>query len=96
MGSNLTPRLTGPQQSRPRLDPKQCAAEFGLDSNAWATVCERSALFYGQVAFLSSHPADPIQWRDRYALAARQIRNGSKPDDVGIPGVGITFVDMRR
>ena len=78
------------------LDPRQCAAQFGLDADAWATICEGSAMFYGQVAFLSSHAADPIQWRDRYALAARQIRAGAQPEDVGIPGVGVSFVEIRR
>lgn len=80
----------------PILDPKRCAAQFKLDASSWAIICERTAIFYGQVAFLSSHLADPIHWRDRYAMAARQIRAGAQPEDVGIPGVGISFVPMRR
>ena len=80
----------------PVLDPKQCADQFGIDTAAWATVCERSAVFYGQIAFLSSDLADRVQWRDRYAMAAHRIRAGARPEDVGIPGVGIARTDAPR
>jgi hypothetical protein len=80
----------------PALDPKRCADQFGLDAAAWATICERSAVFYGQIAFLSSDFVDRVQWRDRYALAARQIRAGARPEDVGIPAVGVSLTDTSR
>ena len=38
----------------PVLDPQQCADQFGIDAAAWATVCDRSAVFYGQLALLPS------------------------------------------
>ena len=75
----------------PVLDPRRCAMELGIDRAVWATVCERSAVFYVHIAFLTSDPADRIQWRDRYATAARRIRAGTPPDDVSVPGVGISF-----
>ena len=80
----------------PLLDPQQCADQFGIDTAAWATVCERSAAFYGQLAFLSSDPVDRVEWRDRYAMAAHQIRAGTRPEDVGIPGVGIARTPAPR
>ena len=53
----------------PRLDPQRCADEFGIDAAAWATVCERTAAFYGRLAFLAVDPAERCngaivtQWR---------------------------------
>ena len=73
----------------PVLDPRQCADQFGVDSSAWATVCDRTAVFYGQLALLPSDSAQRAEWRDRYATAASHIRAGAPPEDVGIPGVGV-------
>ena len=73
----------------PVLDPHRCADEFGIDAFAWATVCDRSAAYYGQLALLPSDSAERVEWRDRYATAARRLRAGAQPEDVGIPGVGV-------
>jgi hypothetical protein len=79
----------------PIIDPQRCADELGIDAFAWAAVCERSAVYYGQLALLPSDSAERAEWRDRYATAARQIRAGAQPEDVGIPGVGVG-VGVRR
>ena len=71
------------------LDPHQCADQFGIDAAAWATVCDRSAALYGQLAFLTVDSAERVEWRDRYATAARRIRSGTRPENAGIPGVGV-------
>ena len=68
----------------PKLDLQRCADEFGIDAFAWATVCDRSAAYYGQLALLPSDSAERVEWRDRYAKAARRIRAGARPEDVGI------------
>jgi hypothetical protein len=68
----------------PVLDLQRCADEFGIDAFAWATVCDRSAAYYGQLALLPSDSAERVEWRDRYAKAARRIRAGARPEDVGI------------
>jgi lysophospholipase L1-like esterase len=68
----------------PVLNPQRCAVEFGMDAFAWATVCDRSAAYYGQLALLPSDSAERVEWRDRYANAARRIRAGARPEDVGI------------
>ena len=73
----------------PMLDPQRCADEFGIDALAWAAVCNRSAVYYGQLALLPSDSAERADWRDRYAMAASRIRAGGRPEDVGIPGVGV-------
>jgi hypothetical protein len=72
----------------PVLDPQRCAAEFGVDSTAWALVCKRSAAHYGQLAFLSIDPAERIERRDSYAMAAQRIEAGTPPEDAAIPGWG--------
>jgi hypothetical protein len=73
----------------PIIDPRRCADEFGMNAFAWATVCDRSAVYYGQLALLPSDSAERAEWRDRYAMAARRIRAGARPEDVGIPGIGV-------
>jgi Tetratricopeptide repeat len=80
----------------PVLDLRQYADQFGINALAWATICERSAAYYGQLALLPSDSADRVEWRDRYAAAARRIRAGTRPEDVGIPGVGVGRPDNHR
>ena len=72
----------------PLLNPQECAAQFGLDAAAWAEVCDRSAVLYDRLAFLTIDSGERITWRDRYLTAARKIRAGTySVDDAGIPGV---------
>jgi len=70
----------------PALDSARCAAEFGVNSAAWAVVCNRSAAQYGQLAFLSIDSAERVQQRIRYKLAAQRIEAGIPPESAGIPG----------
>jgi hypothetical protein len=72
----------------PVLNSRSCAAHFGIDAAAWAVVCDRCAVLYGYLAFLSIDSAERVSLRDRYAAAAHRIRAGVRPEDVGIPGVG--------
>ncbi len=74
----------------PVLDSRRCAADFGFRPQDWAVVCERTAAVYGELAFLTADSAERISWRDRYALAAQQIRAGIRPELVGIPAVGFS------
>ena len=80
----------------PVLDPQQCADQFGIDAFAWATICDRSAAYYGQLALLPSDSAERVEWRDRYAAAARRIRAGTRPEDVDIPGIGVRRSNIPR
>jgi hypothetical protein len=61
----------------PVLDPKQCAAEFGVDAVAWALVCERAAAQYNMMAFLTVDPLERMDRRDRLLAVAKQIRAGA-------------------
>ncbi len=70
----------------PVLDPNQCAAEFGVDSTAWAVVCKRTAVHYGQLAFLSIDSTERVERCIRYKLAAQRIEAGTPPENAGIPG----------
>jgi hypothetical protein len=79
----------------PILNPQRCADEFGIDAFAWATVCDRSAAYYGLLALLPSDSAERVRWADRYATAARRIRAGVRPEDVGIAAVGIGHTEIR-
>ncbi len=80
----------------PMLDPRQCAAQFGIDAVAWAAVCDRTAVFYGPDRVPHGRSGRAVEWRDRYATAARQIRAGARPEDVGIAGVGLAAGVRRR
>lgn len=73
----------------PVLDPRRCAAQFGLGATAWAIVCDRCAVYYTLYSSISFDPSERTAWRNRYADASRQIRAGTPPENVGVPGVGL-------
>jgi hypothetical protein len=61
----------------PVLEPKRCAAEFGIDAEAWALVCQRSAAQYYMLAFLTVDPFERLDRRDRLLALAKEIRKGA-------------------
>ncbi|HKI21501.1 MAG TPA: hypothetical protein VKA15_26635 [Isosphaeraceae bacterium] len=71
----------------PRLEPDRCTVEFGLGAAAWALVCERSAAQYDMLAFLTVHPRERTEHRDRLLRTASQIRAGVPLEVLSIPGV---------
>jgi hypothetical protein len=71
------------------LDPASCAAHFGMDSEKWATVCDRASEHYRRVAGYRYDPAERLGKSRRYAEAARQILNGVAPENLDMPGVGV-------
>ncbi len=77
----------------PSLDPGRCAAELGLDAEAWATVCDRTVDQLNLIALVPYDPAERVRLRDRYRTAAIRIRNGTRPEDAGIPGLGGSSVE---
>jgi hypothetical protein len=79
----------------PRLDPGKCAAHFGLDATKWATVCERTALFYGRTAFMRYDPTANLA-RDHFLVqAAQRIKDGEPPEAVGVTGMGVNPAGIR-
>lgn len=72
----------------PVIDPRECAARFGLDRAAWAQVCEGCAATNRWFAFVRNEPAEILAKADRYARAAQAIAAGQAPETVGVPGLG--------
>jgi tetratricopeptide (TPR) repeat protein len=70
------------------IDPAVCAAHFEMDAARWASMCERTSEHYRRVAGYRYDPALRLEKSRKYAEAARKIRNGALPDQVGVPGVG--------
>lgn len=70
----------------PRLDPKRCAAQFGINATAWAVVCQRAAAQYEMLSFLTVDPLERMDRRDRLLGLARQIRAGVPLESLAIPG----------
>ena len=77
----------------PSLDPGRCAAGLGLDADAWATVCDRMFDQMNMISLVPYDPAERLRLRDRYAAAAVRIRDGTRPEDAGIPGLGPRSVE---
>lgn len=73
----------------PRIDPAECAAHFGLDPEKWATVCERSALFYARTSELRFDPSECLARAHIYHVAGPRVASGTPPEDVGITGLGV-------
>ncbi|WP_165230377.1 tetratricopeptide repeat protein [Aquisphaera insulae] len=73
----------------PVVDPEACARHFGLDPERWASVCGRSAWFYGVTAFTRYDPAERQAKEAAYRKAAEKILAGARPEDAGITGLGI-------
>ena len=63
---------------------------FGMDAERWATMCERTSEHYRRVAGYRYDPAERMEKSRRYAEAARRIRKGVSPDDLEMPGVGVS------
>ena len=51
-------------------------------------MCERTSEHYRRVAGYRYDPAERLEKSRKYAEAAKKIRNGVSPDQVGVPGVG--------
>jgi hypothetical protein len=70
------------------LTPGECAQHFGMDSDRWATMCERTSVHYKRVAGYRYDSAERMEKSDRYAEAAQKLRAGASPESLGLPGIG--------
>ncbi len=76
--------------SQPQIDPTECASKFDLDRpDRWALVCRRSANFWSKLASGRYDPSDRFARADRLTRAAERIELGTKPEDAGVPGLGV-------
>jgi hypothetical protein len=64
-------------------------SEIGIDAAAWARVCDAAASYYWAMAPFRVDPGDRQTKSLRYREAARRIRAGTHPEDVGVAGIGI-------
>lgn len=62
---------------------------FGMDRDRWATMCERTSEHYRRVAGYRYDPRERIDKSRQYSEAARRLRSGTPPEDLGLAGVGV-------
>jgi hypothetical protein len=74
----------------PSIDVAECAAHFGIDDKAWATICAHVATFYNITAVIRHDPSERLRKAKLYQHAADQIAAGTPPGDLGIPGIGLS------
>ncbi len=72
-----------------RLDAAAIVRTFAIDADRWATACERTSEHYRRIAGYRYDGALRRATSLRYAQAARMLRQGTPPDDVGLPGIGV-------
>lgn len=74
----------------PPIDPSECAMHFGLDGTEhWADVCRRAASFWSRLA-KSRYDFEEREGRaSRLEHAAEAIERGVKPEETGVPGLGV-------
>jgi hypothetical protein len=70
----------------PVLDSDRCATEFGVDAQAWATICRRVAVQYDRLAYLTVDSNERANRSLAYKLAAQRIERGTPLANAGIPG----------
>lgn len=74
----------------PMFDEADCARHFGIDAEAWAAACTRTAAFFGRVAFIRHDATARVHRADTLNAAAARIRGGAAPEALGLPGIGVT------
>jgi hypothetical protein len=68
----------------PSIGLEECARHFEMDSQKWATVCERTVVFYERLAYAGYDPTDRLDMQHRYERAQAAFA-GSLPLDVTLP-----------
>lgn len=74
----------------PALDPAETAKHFELDRpDRWALICRRAASFWGRLAPGRYDSSDRHARAERLNRAADAIERGVRPEDAGVPGLGV-------
>ncbi|MDR3620924.1 MAG: hypothetical protein P4L85_16350 [Paludisphaera borealis] len=76
----------------PTIDLAECAAHFGVGVETWKAACANSADFYRLTASLRFDQTGRLAKRDRYNKALRDLIEGTKAEDLGVPGIGLRSV----
>jgi tetratricopeptide (TPR) repeat protein len=69
------------------LDPLECFDRFQMDAARLATACDRTSVHYGRVSGYRYDPTERLEKSRRFAEAARKLRAGTTPREVGLPGL---------
>ena len=70
------------------LDPAGCWNDFQMDSARLATACERTSVHYQRVSGYRYDPEERLSKSRQFAEAARKLRGGVAPHEVGLPWLG--------
>jgi hypothetical protein len=70
-------------------DPDACAVHFKRDAEGWCDACRLTALIWKNTAFVRFDPTDRLDRARRYDGTASPIAVGKKPEELGIPGLGL-------
>jgi tetratricopeptide (TPR) repeat protein len=74
----------------PPVDPGECAAHFGLDTNAhWADIGRRAATFWERLASSRYDSSERNAKARRLRRAVEAMERGTRPDETGVPGFGV-------
>ena len=84
------PALKWPKDApTPKLDPAACAAHFNMNAVNWWPTSRLTATIWRNLAYARHDPAERLEWARRYQEACDRLLAGAKPEDLGIPGVGL-------
>jgi hypothetical protein len=70
-----------------RVDLASCLEHYQIDAGKWATICNRSHVFYRRTAYTRYDPTARLEMAKRYEQAARAIAAGKPPAETGIPSL---------
>ena len=74
----------------PTLDPRRCAAHFGLGRDEWRRLCLWGIMVYDLLSPMHYDPSRRApEGGRRLARAYKLLEAGGAPEDVGLPNIGI-------
>ncbi len=73
----------------PVIDPARCVAHFGIDRDAWKSLCSWEASFNNLVIPLRYEFSAQLAANAAAAAASDRIAAGLAPEAVGLPNIGI-------
>jgi lysophospholipase L1-like esterase len=88
--------LRGARDIRLPLDPAECCARMGLDAKELAIACERTSVHLSRVSGYRYDPSERLEKSRKFAAAARKLRTGTSPRDLGLPGLDFRLADRSR
>jgi hypothetical protein len=74
----------------PIIDPAACAAHFNVNADTWLGALIRASAYFNHLAAARYDPSERRAKHRRLSEAAEQVHAGRiKPEDAGIPGIGL-------